>query len=172
MPGACCSVAGPEKIIACPADGIWRYPSRMVNCQLCRSASELVVWDDELCRVVRVGGPEGHAFPGYCRVIWRQHVAEMADLAVADRRHLMNVVVAVETALRSLLQPDKINLASLGNAVPHLHWHVIPRWRDDSHFPGSIWASALRPSPDRAAPDDASLRAAIVASLAEEECGA
>jgi diadenosine tetraphosphate (Ap4A) HIT family hydrolase len=41
-------------------------------------------------------------------------------------------------------QPDKINLACLGNVVPHLHWHVIPRWRDDSHFPAPIWAAAKR----------------------------
>lgn len=144
----------------------------MTDCELCKSAGGIVVWDDELCRVVRVDGSEGRAFPGYCRVIWRQHASEMSDLAIADRRHLANVVSAVETALRSLLRPDKINLASLGNVVPHLHWHVIPRWRDDSHFPGAIWAAALRPVTERPMPDDSALRAAIVASLAEEECGA
>jgi diadenosine tetraphosphate (Ap4A) HIT family hydrolase len=57
---------------------------------------------------------------------------------------LMDVVFATERALRRIMQPDKINLASLGNVVPHLHWHVIPRWRDDSHFPAPIWAAATR----------------------------
>jgi diadenosine tetraphosphate (Ap4A) HIT family hydrolase len=56
----------------------------------------------------------------------------------------MNAVLATERALRKALQPDKINLASLGNLVPHLHWHVIPRWRDDSHFPAPIWAAPQR----------------------------
>jgi diadenosine tetraphosphate (Ap4A) HIT family hydrolase len=37
-----------------------------------------------------------------------------------------------------------MNLASLGNMTPHLHWHVIPRWRDDRHFPGPIWGSPQR----------------------------
>jgi len=46
--------------------------------------------------------------------------------------------------LRDTLQPDKINLASLGNQVPHLHWHVIPRFADDAHFPDPIWAAARR----------------------------
>ncbi|GAB3263890.1 hypothetical protein GCM10027296_39740 [Chitinimonas naiadis] len=56
----------------------------------------------------------------------------------------MNAVWAVEEVLRHELQPDKINLASLGNVVPHLHWHIIPRWRDDPHFPSPIWALPVR----------------------------
>jgi diadenosine tetraphosphate (Ap4A) HIT family hydrolase len=44
------------------------------------------------------------------------------------------------------MNPDKINLASLGNVVPHLHWHVIPRFADDAHFPSPVWAQAQRPS--------------------------
>jgi diadenosine tetraphosphate (Ap4A) HIT family hydrolase len=53
-------------------------------------------------------------------------------------------VFAVEAALREIAQPDKINLASLGNVVPHLHWHVIPRWADDVNFPDAIWAAPRR----------------------------
>lgn len=50
----------------------------------------------------------------------------MTDLPPGRRASLMNVVWAVEAAQRELLRPRKINLASLGNQVPHLHWHVIP----------------------------------------------
>jgi diadenosine tetraphosphate (Ap4A) HIT family hydrolase len=46
--------------------------------------------------------------------------------------------------MREHLRPEKINLASLGNQVPHLHWHVIARFSDDAHFPGPIWASPQR----------------------------
>jgi len=56
----------------------------------------------------------------------------------------MRVVFAAEQALRQLMQPTKINLASLGNQVAHLHWHIIPRFADDKHFPGSIWGEARR----------------------------
>jgi diadenosine tetraphosphate (Ap4A) HIT family hydrolase len=143
----------------------------MSDCELCRSSGSNVIWDDGLCRVVLVGDAAGAAFPGYCRVVWRQHVKEMSDLAAADRRHLMNVVLSVEAALRSLLAPDKVNLASLGNQVPHLHWHVIPRWRTDSHFPAPIWSEATRAADVRDPPAVSVLRAGIVACLAEEECG-
>jgi diadenosine tetraphosphate (Ap4A) HIT family hydrolase len=68
----------------------------------------------------------------------------MSDLDPGERTSLMNVVFAVEKVVRSLFAPDKMNLASLGNMTPHLHWHVIPRWHDDRHFPGPIWGSPQR----------------------------
>jgi diadenosine tetraphosphate (Ap4A) HIT family hydrolase len=93
-------------------------------------------------------------FPGFCRVIWGAHVREMTDLDAADRDHLMRVVFATEAALRARLAPDKMNLASLGNVVPHLHWHVVPRFADDSHFPQPIWGARQRDGAPRALPPD------------------
>lgn len=87
-------------------------------------------------RVVRVDDPD---YPGFCRVILNAHVREMSDLPLAERQQLMSVVFAVEETVRSLFQPDKINLASFGNMVPHVHWHIIPRWNNDRHFPEPIW---------------------------------
>jgi diadenosine tetraphosphate (Ap4A) HIT family hydrolase len=110
------------------------------GCVFCDGEGGVRLWRDEHCRVVLVDEP----FPGFCRVVWNAHVAEMTDLARADRAHLMDVVFAVEAALRARLAPAKINLASLGNLVPHLHWHVIPRYRDDSHFPQPVWGAAQR----------------------------
>lgn len=136
-------------------------------CELCDPAGGEILWQDERCRVVRAGGAEGTAFPGFCRVIWQAHVREMSDLAAVDRRHLLNIVGAVESAVRAVVAPDKINLASLGNVVPHLHWHVIPRWADDSHFPAPIWATALRPPPARPLPASTALIAALTSALGE-----
>ena len=61
-----------------------------------------------------------------------------------ERDQLMAVVFAVEAAVRETMQPDKMNLASLGNMTPHVHWHVVPRFRDDRHFPNPIWAAPQR----------------------------
>jgi diadenosine tetraphosphate (Ap4A) HIT family hydrolase len=136
-------------------------------CELCESPGGEVLWQDERCRVIRVPGAEALAFPGFCRVVWRAHVREMSDLAPADRRHLLDVVGATEAAVRAVVAPDKINLASLGNIVPHLHWHVIPRWADDSHFPAPIWAAAARPAPPRPQPASAALAAALLSELGD-----
>lgn len=144
----------------------------MKACELCDTPGGDLLWQDALCRVVHVGGTEGAAFPGFCRVIWRAHVQEMSDLTAGERRHLIDVVDGVETVVRALVRPDKINLASLGNVVPHLHWHVIPRWRDDSHFPAPIWAPAARPVPDRARPAQVALADALAATLTARLGGA
>ena len=82
--------------------------------------------------------------PAFCRVIWQAHVAEMTDLAANERAEIMNAVYRVEAAMRQVFRPAKINLASLGNVVPHLHWHVIARFDNDANFPAPIWAPAQR----------------------------
>lgn len=112
-----------------------------MTCPLCTPDHETLLWHDEFCRVIWV---DEAAYPGFCRVILNAHVREMSDLPAADRVRLMQVVFAVEEAVRAVAQPDKINLASLGNMVPHLHWHVIPRWETDRTFPDAIWAAPRR----------------------------
>ena len=113
----------------------------MAPCSLCQHVNENVLWRDVRCRVILVNDPE---YAGFCRVIWQQHVKEMTDLSESDRAYFMAVVFAVEQHLRELMHPEKINLASLGNQAPHLHWHVIPRFTDDAHFPGPVWATRRR----------------------------
>lgn len=115
----------------------------MNACPLCDHDGEALLWHDAFCRVIWVDEPD---YPGFCRVILNAHVKEMTDLAAADRQRFMDVVWAVERALRDELNPDKINLASLGNVVPHLHWHVIPRFAADRHFPDPVWAPPRRPA--------------------------
>ena len=112
-----------------------------MSCELCPTTSETVLWRSELCRVVLV---EDADYPGFCRVIWNRHIEEMTDLNVSEQHAFMNVVFAVESALREVMQPDKINLASLGNLTPHLHWHIIPRYALDKHFPNPIWSTPQR----------------------------
>ena len=149
-------------------DREWRYASRMLketDCELCALPGGDLLWESELCRVVRVTDASGRAFPGSCRVILNRHVAEMSELDAADAQRLMATVLATERALRKALRPDKINLASLGNVVPHLHWHVVPRWRDDSHFPAPIWAAPQRTAAPHDIGSSDGLRHAIQAEL-------
>jgi len=65
----------------------------------------------------------------------------MTDLTDALQKECLQLLLNIEKGLRKLLAPDKINLASLGNKAPHLHWHIIPRYKDDNHFPGAIWSA-------------------------------
>jgi diadenosine tetraphosphate (Ap4A) HIT family hydrolase len=113
----------------------------MTNCVLCKDELKpeegQLIWRGDDCRVILVNDPD---LPGFCRVIWNRHVAEMTDLTYGEREHLMTLVFAVEQAMRHVMHPDKVNIAALGNMVPHIHWHVIPRFKDDAFFPGSVWS--------------------------------
>ncbi|HZP93326.1 MAG TPA: HIT family protein [Burkholderiales bacterium] len=119
------------------------------DCELCAASGGEVLWDDDFARVVLVGDAD---HPGFCRVILNAHCREMTDLGEAERARLMRIVYAVERLLRELLVADKINLASFGNLVPHLHWHVIPRFLDDPHFPNAVWGPRTGGAP-RALPE-------------------
>lgn len=111
------------------------------DCPLCQQDGGQLVWRGDKLRVIRA---DEAGFPAFYRVVWNAHVAEFSDLSALERAHCMDVVVQVEQALRQHLQPTKINLATLGNMVAHLHWHVIARFDWDSHFPAPVWAAAQR----------------------------
>ncbi|EHL22614.1 histidine triad (HIT) protein [Acidovorax sp. NO-1] len=115
-----------------------------MSCPLCTDDGGALVWRGERLRVIRA---QEAGFPAFYRVVWNAHVAEFSDLAAADRVHCMEAVALVEQGLRQHLSPAKVNIAALGNMVPHLHWHVIARFDWDSHFPAPVWATAQRPSP-------------------------
>lgn len=113
-------------------------------CPLCAEDGGALVWRGANLRVIRANEA---GFPAFYRVVWNAHVAEFSDLSAAERGHCMEAVTRVEQALRQHLAPTKVNIAALGNMVPHLHWHVIARFDWDSHFPSPVWAAAQRPSP-------------------------
>ena len=115
--------------------------SRVVGCELCSHDGGILVFRGDKLRVIRA---EDADHPAFYRVIWNDHVAEWTDLVPQDRSHIMQTVAKVETVLREQLQPAKVNLASLGNMVPHLHWHVIARFEWDARWPAPVWAPVQR----------------------------
>lgn len=136
-----------------------------MSCELCDHDGGELIWRDSRCRVVYVDEP---GYRGFCRVIWADHVKEMTDLPEDARANLMRVVFAVEAVLRKIMRPQKVNLASLGNLTPHLHWHVIPRFSEDPHFPNPVWGARLRaPVAASVPPPIAELRIALARRLGD-----
>ena len=115
--------------------------TKEVGCELCDlAASSKVVANGKFAVILA----DEANYPGFARVVWNEHVREVSDLPDADRLLLNEAVFRLEQAVREVMQPLKVNVASLGNVVPHLHWHVIPRYADDAHFPAPVWAQAAR----------------------------
>lgn len=119
-------------------------PASTATCPLCVEDGGLVLLRHARLRIIRATSPDVADTPAFYRVVWNAHVAEWSDLAEADQALCMRTVTAVERVLRQQLQPTKINLAALGNVVPHLHWHVIARFDWDNRFPAPVWAAPVR----------------------------
>lgn len=114
---------------------------KVAGCALCDAPGGRVVVRAPSWRVIHA---EEAGFPAFYRVVWDDHVREYSQLPTAGRHECIDVVATVEQCLLRHLSPAKVNLATLGNVVPHLHWHVIARFDWDSHFPGPVWAAARR----------------------------
>ncbi|HEY1941173.1 MAG TPA: HIT family protein [Roseiarcus sp.] len=137
----------------------------LTSCSYCQPKSETVLWQGTHCRVILADEP---GFTGWCRVVWQDHVRELSDLDDRQRDHVMGVVAALERILIAELKPVKMNLAALGTAAPHLHFHMIPRFQHDATFPEPVWTERRH----RNVQPDAQglavrLRAALTAALGE-----
>ena len=108
-------------------------------CPLCTPVNENDIKSNKLFRVILVD-----EIPGFVRIILNKHIAEFSDLSMDEYFEVMKEVYRIETIIRETINPDKINVASLGNYVPHLHIHIIPRYKDDCWFPDSIWSETHR----------------------------
>ena len=112
----------------------------MTSCQMCTK------WEDEAD--LRVAELEytyvllnrDQFFRGYCFVFTKNHVTELFHLDRQSRIEVIEEVNAVAEALYEALHPVKINYELLGNMVPHMHWHIIPRFSDDPLWPSPIWS--------------------------------
>jgi len=87
--------------------------------------------------------------PGYTIVIWRGgHIADLTELADSDATTYLREMLKVARALEAHYRPAKMNLEMLGNTVPHLHTHLVPRYvTDDS--PGQPAKGLMQPDPRR-----------------------
>ena len=135
------------------------------RCPLCDLNEKDGLWANEDCLVVSA---QAAGVGTICRVVWRNHVREMSDLDPTEGRAFMDTGFAVEAAMRRHARPVKMNLASLGNLVPHLHWHVIPRYEDDAYFPDAIWVAAHRSGAEHLLSDEL-LRGALRETLGQPQ---
>ena len=79
-------------------------------------------------------------FPGYALVFTREHVTELFHLSPRGRAEVIEEVNRVAQALASAYRPTKMNYELLGNMVPHMHWHLVPRFEKDPLWPRPIWS--------------------------------
>ena len=134
----------------------WERRKAGEGCLLCNSVGQgdndlhLIVTQLELTEI-RL--KRRSLLPGYCMAIWRhRHVADLMDLDDDELRGFSREVVRLAKAIDQVFQPVKINYFTLGNWVPHLHTHVVPRYLDDP-APGNpiTWSDMFKPEPNEPA---------------------
>ena len=117
----------------------------MIDCPMCSR------WDtDQDMRIAElehcyVSLKRDQFFRGYCFVFTKKHVTELFHLDLPSRIGVIEEMNSVAAALSRLFNPDKINYELLGNMVPHMHWHVVPRYLSDPLWPRPIWSEPHEP---------------------------
>ena len=87
-------------------------------------------------------------YDGYCVLISRTHATELSQLADAGRRAYLDEMCLLARAVEAYARPHKLNYEMLGNQVPHLHWHVFPRSKQDPDALKPVWLALDRAERD------------------------
>lgn len=78
-------------------------------------------------------------YQGYCLLVSRRHAVELTELPPDERRAYFDEMCLLAQAIQTCYRPHKLNYEVLGNQVPHLHWHLFPRYLDDPERLSAVW---------------------------------
>jgi len=92
--------------------------------------------DLKLCQVLLMNNS---LYPWVILVPKKANLVEIIDLSKEEQILLMEEIALVSKALKSHLNPKKLNVANLGNMVSQLHIHIIARFENDPSFPKPVW---------------------------------
>jgi diadenosine tetraphosphate (Ap4A) HIT family hydrolase len=75
------------------------------------------------------------------------HATRLDQLPPDAATAFMSDLLRVQRAIVEVLKPDHVNLELLGNVIPHLHWHIVPRYKTDPRWGSPIWMTDERAMP-------------------------
>jgi len=114
------------------------------DCWICQSLEKnrhLVFYETETSTAKL--NPDQY-FLGYSFVVFKKHEVELYDISDQERREFLEDMSNVARALALAFKPDKMNYELLGNGQPHMHWHLVPRYRSDPLWGRPIWIGGTR----------------------------
>ena len=92
---------------------------------------------------------KNQTYRGQCQLVFdRRHAARLDQLTEDEYAAFVGDLYLAQHAVAAVLRPDHMNVESLGNVVPHLHWHIIPRYLGDARWGMPIWTTPLSAMPD------------------------
>jgi diadenosine tetraphosphate (Ap4A) HIT family hydrolase len=119
-------------------------PRLQPDCWMCQGIREPenLVFYESRTSVAKLNPDQ--AFEGYTFLTLKWHEEELYRLDDKDRKHFLEDMSLVSSALAKTFRPDKMNYELLGNSMPHLHWHLVPRYTTDPMWGRPIWAGNRR----------------------------
>ena len=113
-----------------------------MSCLLCTNINEIIIINNRLFRIVIIDNQD---YPGYLNLITNKHFKELTDMSLIDAKKIFSAIYKIEQIIKIIYQCDKVNIFSFGNKVMHVHWHIVPRYINDKHFPNSIFGEIINP---------------------------
>lgn len=89
------------------------------------------------------------AYRGRSTLVYdERHVTRIDELSNAEWIAFAGDLRVAEAGLFRAFEPDHMNVESLGNVMPHMHWHLIPRYKGDPRWGGPVWTTSEEEMPD------------------------
>ncbi|SMN15842.1 Diadenosine tetraphosphate (Ap4A) hydrolase and other HIT family hydrolases [uncultured Candidatus Thioglobus sp.] len=82
----------------------------------------------------------------WIKVFTQRKVKEFSQCSAEEKLEIFRIIDIVEKKMLTYFKADKINIASFGNMLPQVHWHVMARFEGDSYFPEPMWGAKQRES--------------------------
>jgi len=112
----------------------------MSNCHvLIKLKRYVMVYENELIKIE----VERSEIP-WLKIFTQKKYKEFSETSMEEKQEIWRALDIIEKEMISFFKPEKINLASFGNYMPHVHWHVMARFKEDSYFPEPMWGSKQR----------------------------
>jgi diadenosine tetraphosphate (Ap4A) HIT family hydrolase len=122
----------------------WDEMTRGVGCPFCGERASADEYKIEIAKfgVSTLYLKRDQSYPGFCLLIYdRRHVNGLEELEPDEHATAMHDLHRAARAIRAVVQPDQMNYASLGNGIPHLHWHIIPRFKTEAKWGRPHWTT-------------------------------
>ena len=98
-----------------------------------------IIWENENFKIIK----HNSKLP-WVKLFTKTDYKELSHIPDNLKIEMFNIIEKVELCLIEIYNPDKVNIASFGNMLPHMHWHIIARFKNDPYFPKTTWKEPLR----------------------------
>ncbi|MBW5290154.1 MAG: Diadenosine tetraphosphate (Ap4A) hydrolase [Candidatus Ruthia sp. Asou_11_S2] len=82
----------------------------------------------------------------WVKVFIKRNIKEFSECTLDEKTDIFRIIDITEKLMLSYFNADKINIASFGNVLPQVHWHIMARFKTDSYFPEPMWGKKQRQS--------------------------